>query len=392
MRRIFSLLTLGLLVVLLSPGIAQAGDFRAGDAITIGPNETIESDLYLSAASVRILGTVRGDIFAVGATIDIAGTVDGGVSAAGQSVSISGQVTRGVRAAGATVTVSGRIGRDLLAFAGTATVAEGAQVGGDLVAYVGVLAMNGSVGGSIFGSAGQATVNGPVTSNVNLDVGTLTIGAGARIGGSLSYRSDNDARIDRGAQIADNRGRTAPPTTTRPTPNPIEAAADIIWGFVWNIIRGFLGLAVLGLLWLWLFPRTVEPVRRTLHEAPLPSLGLGIVALLLTPAVLLLLVVLSIVAGLVQLTVVTASLLAAALALSGVIVGFWLGDLIVDRLGWPVRAAGAMLLGAALVAIGTSIPILGWFVSLAIIAFGLGTILLAIIRARRASPPEPALA
>ena len=99
---------------------------------------------------------------------------------------------------------------------------------------------------------------------------------------------------------------------------------------------------------------------------------------------------LSIFAGLVQLTIVISSLLAVMLALSGVIVGYWLGDLIVDRLNWPDRAAGAMVIGVALIAIATSIPILGWLVSLAVIAVGVGTILLAIIQARRQADGEPA--
>jgi hypothetical protein len=66
---------LAMLLLSASATPAFAAEIRQGDSIVVGPNETIDYDLYAFGSSVTILGTVNGDVFTAGSNITTRGTV-----------------------------------------------------------------------------------------------------------------------------------------------------------------------------------------------------------------------------------------------------------------------------------------------------------------------------
>src|SRR5258707_5050876 len=82
MRRIH-LLLLGLLVLALLPAEAQAAEPRQGDTVVVGPDETINDDLYAVGGTITIQGIVNGDVVAAGGTITISGVMNGDVAVGG---------------------------------------------------------------------------------------------------------------------------------------------------------------------------------------------------------------------------------------------------------------------------------------------------------------------
>src|SRR3954447_16122798 len=137
MKRILGVLTAVTLLLSATPIPAAAADFRSGSDTVIGPDETIEDDLYITGNSIQILGTVRGDVFAAGQTVIVQGNIEGGLTAAGSSIEIRGHVGRGARIAGGTVVVTGQIERDLLVAAGTASILSASRIAGDLAFVAG---------------------------------------------------------------------------------------------------------------------------------------------------------------------------------------------------------------------------------------------------------------
>ena len=90
--------------------IAQSNEkLRSGETVTIAAGETIATDLYVFAGTVRVEGTIDGDLVAVGGTIDIPGNVTGDVLVTGGNVSINGTVGGDVRAGAGTVSVGGKV-------------------------------------------------------------------------------------------------------------------------------------------------------------------------------------------------------------------------------------------------------------------------------------------
>ena len=105
--------------------IAQSNEkLRSGETVTIAAGETIATDLYVFAGTVRVEGTIDGDLVAVGGTIDIPGNVTGDVLVTGGNVSINGTVGGDVRAGAGTVSVGGKVTEDLATAAGNVTLTQ----------------------------------------------------------------------------------------------------------------------------------------------------------------------------------------------------------------------------------------------------------------------------
>lgn len=387
-----AIVVLSTLVLLLAmPGLAQAADFRSRDTVLISPTETVDSDLYAIGSTVRIQGTVRGDVFAAGSIVEVSGTIEGGLNAAGGTVSVTGKVGRGVRLAGGQLEVNGQIGRDLIATGGIMNVGQAAQIGGDTVFTGGVLNVRGITRGSLYGSANDARLEGTVARNVDLNAGRLTIGPAAIVSGTLTYSSSQDAVIAGGARVARNAGR-APAQTAGPEPGVATAIIDALIG----ALRTFFGLLLLGLLWLWMLPASFRAATSALARAPLPSLGLGLVVLLVTPPLLILLIILALLAGTAGLTFAAAALITAAVAVSGAIVSAALGRQVLRgfRNDTPHDWL-ALIVGAVILTVLLNIPVLGWVVAGLTIVGGVGGIVLAAWQARdgrHVSPGEIAAA
>src|SRR5437870_4762579 len=100
LMRHIHLILVGLFLMLLLPAQALAADPRQGETVVVGPNETINDDLYAAGGTITIQGTINGDLVAAGSTITISGVVNGDVIAAGGTITISGPVRGSVRSGG----------------------------------------------------------------------------------------------------------------------------------------------------------------------------------------------------------------------------------------------------------------------------------------------------
>lgn len=371
----------GALLLIMATGVVLAqdellgGKLRTGETITIGAGDTVSGDLYAFASTVVVDGTVDGDLMAFAGQVTVNGTVTGDVLAAGGGVSITGGVDGDARIAGGQVTVSGAVGEDVFAAGGQANVASGGTVGGDLIVSGGQVTVAGSVAGGIEGSAGTYSRTGTVGGEEHVAISPRD-GATQPLGGEV----------------------------------------------VLDALRHFVVLVLFGALMLWLLPRVLSTGERTLRERPLGSLGSGLLTCLgyivFVIAAVLLMILLAILFGLLRLgALVGIELIASLLAISGVSFLFVLAiayaaDLVVGmalaRLVSPAdggagvaqsrwRALGLLVAGAAAVVVLTSLPIVGGWIKLLVILFGLGALALAAWTEWRgrgrgipAAPPAPA--
>ena len=84
--KFLSLLTLLALSFFVFVPTAYAFDGRNGQTVTIGEDEVIDEDLYLSGETVIMNGTVNGDLVVFATNITINGSVSGDVQAAGKEI------------------------------------------------------------------------------------------------------------------------------------------------------------------------------------------------------------------------------------------------------------------------------------------------------------------
>jgi cytoskeletal protein CcmA (bactofilin family) len=375
-RRIATAATLAVvaLIVLVGVALAQSNDkLRSGQTVTIPAGETVTSDLYVFAGTVRVEGTIDGDLVAMGGMIEIPGTVTGDVLAAGGNVSITGTVGGDARLAAGTVSVSGTVKEDLATASGQATIDPSGAVGEDMLASVGRLSVDGTVTGDLTASAATYDKTGSVggTEDVVINAGRFPWGAPA----------------------------------AAPAPPPDQTA--VVTNTALDGIQHFLIVLLVGGLLLWLAPGTYAATKEAIQRRPLPAAGWGILGLLgylvALLVILLGMIVLAIVFGIVGFDdLVGLDVLTGFVAILGTTLGFvvicaYLADAIVGAAVAGVvmrdgsltrsREFGLMAVGAAVVVLLSLLPVIGPWIKFVVIVLGLGAVLLALYGGRRSAPP-----
>jgi cytoskeletal protein CcmA (bactofilin family) len=332
----------------------------------------INQDYFAYGERVEISGTVNGDVYAAGGQILVDGTINGDLLAAGGAITISGTVSQNARIAGGQIAISGPIGRSLTAAGGNVDLSDSARVGRGLVAAGGRVRVAAPVAADAKIAAGSVTVSSAVKGNLHAATGDLRLTSKAAIAGNLTYWSQTEVSLDPGATVAGATIHKTMPEYRGPKPGVLFGALGGL--FLLAKVVSLVSTLVLGLLFLYLLPRYTGSAVSTLGTRPWASLGVGFVAVVVTPAA----------AGLLLITVLGAplALLAAALYCSALYVArvfviIWAGAALLGWMGKQDRPVLALVLGLIVYTIVTLVPFFGWPITLLVTVFGLGAALLA---------------
>ncbi|MFN2556841.1 MAG: hypothetical protein ABR592_08205 [Nitriliruptorales bacterium] len=290
---------------------------------------------------------MEGDLVAAGGQVQMVGRVGGDLVMAGGSLTVPGEVGGDIRAAGGQFTMSGSAGEDLLFAGGQASVSG--TVGDDLIFSAGQTRLDGQVSGDVLGNAGTYERQGTVGGTEDVTVGEK---------------------------------EKAPPST----------GERILAAF-----RRYVAVLVVGALFLWLAPALLQAASSRLRQQPLPSLAVGLLEMvgfvLIVLVAVLVAVLTAVILGLLGLgslaaTTVLATLLGVgALSLAFVVAvvfvadavaGLTLGRLVSPGGGkaTPIQQLVLMALGVLPVVGITALPVVGGWVRLLVVLFGLGALLL----------------
>ena len=362
-----------LVLALAQPPAAMAAETRGGNDITVGLNETIDDDLYAFGQNVTILGHVTCSVVAGGNTVTIGGEIGGDVMAAGSTVMIDGPVHGSIRAAGQSVQLRNQVDGDLLATGNSISVVGDGAVGRDLLGAGTALTIAGPVGRNVNASGQEVRISNSVGGDVTGTVTNLRLDPTAQVKGNVAYTSPNEAEVAPGATVNGTIVRSEPATQA-------EAPATAL-ALDW--FKGVVGLAVLGLVLLALFPRAVSRNTAMLRLSPWKSLGLGAAVLVLTPILAAVVFGLGLWVGGWWLGLVLLGVYLVWLALGYLVSAATLGGALLTRVrgvrGLPIWS---LLLGLVILAAVQLVPFIGGLVGLAAVVFGSGALLLTIASAR----------
>ena len=428
-RKLLALVILTLLLAgLVAASPVGALETRSGDEVVIGSDQVIEDDVYVTANEVVVDGTIRGDLIAFGGSIAVDGTVEGDLIGAAQAVEIGGKVEDDVRIAGQTLLLDegAEVEDDLIAAGFSLENVPDSAVGGTVM-YAGYQALlQGTVGEDVNAAANGLELGGEVGANVDAEVdgedggpppflfapqadlptvdSGLTLTDSATVGGNLTYESSTEAQIAPQAQIEGE-------VVGEERPAEAEEDAYTFADAVFDNLRSFIALLLVGLILIWIAPNWIRRRAGTVLDRPLASLGWGVlglvaflalgVAILLATLVLAVILGLLTLGGLVALIVVLGLLAEVVLVLAfwiftiylaQIVVSFLAGLLLVETVR-PGRGSGRVLplvVGLILYVMLRAVPVLGPLVGLAVVLLGLGALLdwiWAKLRRRRATPP-----
>jgi cytoskeletal protein CcmA (bactofilin family) len=414
---IFTLLAI-LMMAFVTPVLAFEG--RSGGDIVIEADEIIEDDLYVTAESFTLEGTIKGDLFVMGETITINGSVEGDLFAAGQTIVINGKVNGDVRMGGAALQLGeeASVGEDLMSGSASLETKDGSKIGGGLLFGSAQALLAGDVAKDVFAGAGALDLRGEFGGDVNLEVGDanegqmappstymspdikisvpsvppgLTVSKSAVIKGDLTYTQSTDLAIPAGV-VAGKITRNEPPVDVDNVyVAPTRGEMAMSWTL--NLFRTIMTIILLGLILGWLAPKFVNLLSEKAQAAPLASMGWGVVSFAAFFFILLLLTVVTFISAFffgvltlwwVSFWIVLVGLLSSCtlIVVFGLVI-FFLAQIVVARLSgklilskfnptlaesniWP------LVLGAVLVALATSIPLVGWLISILVVFTGLG--------------------
>jgi cytoskeletal protein CcmA (bactofilin family) len=360
-----------LLVSLLSgsalAGTASATEFRKGQATeTVGSDEVIHGDLYITGDRARIDGTVEGDVFVFAEAADISGHVKGDVIAFVQSTRVSGQVDGNIRGFTNSLTITGTVSKNVLAFVGTVDLEGGGKVLGSFTAFTKSLLLDGTVGRDVLAFAENSTIDGKVGGAVNAHGRTMTVGPKAEIGGTAKFEGDKPAEVSSQAKLA------YPMEFKKIEHSNRYKATSYVWQVIWAAAYILFGLVVF-----FLMPEfSRQSVANT--ERYGASFGLGVLVLFGVPiaAIIACFTVVGLFVGVSALFIWYI-----ALYMAQVVVGGLVGQWVMGRTNelWPL--IGRMVVGLLLVRLCTAVPEVGWWIKyFVVIPWGLGAISLSIYR------------
>jgi len=371
-----TLAALGLLFAALSTPTASAAEMKRNiEHYTLAEGQVVANDLVVFARTTTIAGTVEGDVIAFGQSLAVTGTVRGDVLAFCRTVRIEGRVEGSVRTGSQFFELRGTVGRNVTSAGEDLTVTKDARLAGSAMFFGSVVKLEGRVERDLTVGAGHPQISGHVGGNALVGAERLEILSGAEILGTTTYHGERTPVVQPEAKLA------RPIETHIRQRRPRHLSADYYWGQALRWGAAF----VFGLVLILLTPGFVSDVVRTTRRYSV-SLGLGAVALVATP-ILIVLVSLT----LVGLAVGISAAMIYVLFIYGsqVVTGLLLGESVLGTPGTRGRTVACLALGLLLIRIALGIPYvwaLAWFV---IVALGLGAAVLTLYRRARPLPVAP---
>lgn len=433
-KRRLSALFVACLLLVLPSGVVNARDIRQGDSCVITADETIEGDLFVFCRYFTLEGRVTGNVYGAAVSANLFGTVEGAVYLAAARLDVEAVLGGSLHFGGLSIDVHEATRftpdrADVIALS-VNTAVRGAGVPGSIVNVGYQLLVDAPVRDSIsfwgstlgidapVGGHVDATVGNPESSganelaalmsplNITLNAPGLRVGPEGVVGGTLTYEGPVAGVIEAEQPNPPVFIATLDPATVLPT-TP-DSFAESVLRYLVQVGREWAVLAIIAAIGLLLAPRALQYPLNGLYERPIASIGIGLIAFIISFPIFLILLVFSILIVLVFVLIAFtdfASLLAVlfgvlnfsgaglfyfvAIFIARIVVCLAIGRWALRRLRItvsPGRAPlAAALLGALILAALASAPFIGAFVNALAAFLGLGALIVR-LQARADAP------
>lgn len=367
MKKVFLPVFVILFTLIFVSSAFAAKNFERNEAVLLPKDDVVEGDYFAAGERVTIAGTVNGDAYVAGGNVIVEGTVSGDLIAAGGTVNIRGKVTQDIRVAGGQVSVSGDVGGNVTLVGGSLEVTDSAKIAGSLVSAGGNLSVFAPVGKGATIGAGSATIGNLINGDVTAGVGELALTPNAKVSGDLNYWSDKDANIQQGAEVSGKTTHSFPPKKER------DESRKALGGFLGFFkIASFLAAVLIGAILIKLAPQFTKITADAVLKKPAVSLGVGLLALIVTPIAVLIAAITVI--G-IPIAMILLVLFLITMYLAKIFVSIAIGKKIIEMINQKAGDYVVFILGLLVYTILTLIPVIGVIVGILVLLAGVGAII-----------------
>jgi cytoskeletal protein CcmA (bactofilin family) len=364
--------------LLIMSAFMSAGSLASGIApssqqmSTLEKGERIAGPGFFAGNIIRIDGTVDGVTIAFGQEVRVNGDINGDLFVAAQNIYINGTVSGNIYVVGQVLELGAKCKGDAFMGGQNVTIDNDALIGRDMFVGGAVIRHEGAVGRKLFGGGEEIMISGSVGGDANLQVNKLNLQDTAKIEGNLVYEGANKAYIDTGAKVkGETKWTYLAPKTMEKAVEKARTPVSIIGGVMWSVASALLIWFVVKVWRPDFWAKTARPIA----DQPLKAMGLGLLALVVTP----LIVILSMITVVgIPLGVIMGLVYGVAIYMSRIVAAVFIGSWLAGRFGWAELHKGVWLVLAGLVVLSVlCIPkFLGFIVWLIFVTAGLGALIL----------------
>lgn len=248
---------------------------------------------------------------------------------------------------------------------------------GDITSFGGKVEIKGEIQGNVTAFNSNVIIDGDVNGDITLFGGTITLHKGSQVYGHIDLYGASEQK-EQGTQVEGN-------ITDHTRHNWFLGRPGEFSFPFWSM----LAWVVLGIVLITLLPEHVMFVRTTAATKTRRSLIIGLLSILLAPAVLVVLIALILP---IPLAIILALGLLAAWALGTVAIGWIVGERIMQAVApQHKRRLVDVVVGLAVLVLVGSLPYIGWLVTIGVGLLGLGAVFLSRFGTRLYSQPKQPL-
>jgi cytoskeletal protein CcmA (bactofilin family) len=276
---------------------------------------------------------------------------------------------------GGQINITGTIGGNITAAGGSITISDDAEISGSIVAAGGSVTVQARVGKTITAGAGQLTIANVVNGNVLAGVGELSLTPNSEILGNLTYYSEENAELQTGATISGTVQHFQPPVTEKKANEAAQTAKRILKGLsvMWQFVR-LVSAFIVGSLLILFVPTFMKRTGETIGKRPGFSFGIGILAVVITP--ILVLFLLSTIIG-IPLGMMLLFVYIAYMYLAKIPVVMFIGEKFLGYANYKRSSQIlSLLIGLIIYGILHFIPVIGSLIGLIVLFLGIGALLI----------------
>ena len=357
-------------LLLVSPVLTFAAEFRAGQQPSFTSGEKTGENLYMVGGTVVSAGSADKDLLVAGGTALVSGPVVGDLFVVGGNITVLSPVSGDMRVGGGNIMISGNILGDAVVGGGQ-IILSGKSIGGDAAIAGGTVRMDTEVKGNVKIAGGEIYINAPVGGDADIKAEKLTLGPNADIKGNLKYQATKLVTIEEGGKV---RGETVF-TELKGRDGAKKSAGVILGFFTFVLVAKFLMLLATALIVGLVFRRYSKELVEKATVSPLKELGRGVVTLIVLPilSIILLITIIGIPLGILGLLSFVMLFIYAT-----IITPIFLGALVykwISRKSDYVVNWKTILLGTVVYFLLGLIPFLGWIAICVAVAITLGAAL-----------------